>query len=204
MRIVRTAKLYEVWLAEQIDLVPADIALKHQRMAASVLPFLWATYYRWAQVWTWVCADLQSAPVALAVGDPHSGNFGTWRDVQGRLVWGINDFDEVTPLPYTNDLVRQATSAALAIHEGRLALSSSAARTALLRVTWTGSRQAASPSCWRPSMAGCVRPKGLLEQAERPPDHERAAAGAHDRCAGAAAAAATSSVSRGPPRGGPG
>jgi uncharacterized protein (DUF2252 family) len=21
-------------------------------------------------------------------------NFGAWRDVEGRLIWGINDFDE--------------------------------------------------------------------------------------------------------------
>jgi len=50
----------------------------------------------------------------LAVGDLHVENFGTWRDVEGRLVWGINDFDEAWHLPYSNDLVRLATSALLA------------------------------------------------------------------------------------------
>ena len=132
MRIVRATKLYEEWLAEQTDLVPADITLKHQRMASGVFPFLRATYYRWAQVWPRVCGDLQDAPVALAVGDLHIENFGTWRVAQGRLIWGVYDFDEVTPLPYTNDLVRLATSAALAIHEGHLALAPSAASAALL------------------------------------------------------------------------
>ena len=44
-------------------------------------------------------------------------NFGTWRDVEGRLVWGINDFDEAYPMPYTRDLVRLAASAAMAIDE---------------------------------------------------------------------------------------
>jgi hypothetical protein len=52
--------------------------------------------------------------VVLAVGDLHIENFGTWRDVEGRLIWGINDFDEAWRLPYTNDLIRLATSALLA------------------------------------------------------------------------------------------
>ena len=47
----------------------------------------------------------------LAVGDLHVENFGTWRDADGRLCWGINDFDEADRLPYTNDLVRLAASA---------------------------------------------------------------------------------------------
>ena len=50
----------------------------------------------------------------LAVGDLHVENFGTWRDIEGRLVWGINDFDEVWRLPYTNDLIRLSTSALMA------------------------------------------------------------------------------------------
>jgi hypothetical protein len=50
----------------------------------------------------------------MAVGDLHVENFGTWRDIEGRLIWGINDFDEVWRMPYTNDLVRLATSALLA------------------------------------------------------------------------------------------
>jgi hypothetical protein len=48
------------------------------------------------------------------VGDLHVENFGTWRDVEGRLIWGINDFDEAWPLPYTSDLIRLSTSALLA------------------------------------------------------------------------------------------
>jgi hypothetical protein len=48
------------------------------------------------------------------VGDLHVENFGTWRDIEGRLIWGINDFDEAFPMPYTNDLIRLATSALLA------------------------------------------------------------------------------------------
>ncbi len=30
----------------------------------------------------------------LAVGDLHVNSFGTWRDAEGRLCWGLDDFDE--------------------------------------------------------------------------------------------------------------
>src|SRR5262249_53873275 len=36
------------------------------------------------------------------------------------LVWGMNDFDEACELPFTNDLVRLATSAALATEGNQL------------------------------------------------------------------------------------
>ncbi len=62
------------------------------------------------------CADLAGAPELLAIGDLHVENFGTWRDAEGRFVWGINAFDEAYPMPYTIDLVRLVTSALL---EGR-------------------------------------------------------------------------------------
>jgi hypothetical protein len=50
----------------------------------------------------------------LGVGDIHLENYGMWRDDDGRLVWGVNDFDEAAVMPYALDLVRLATSAALA------------------------------------------------------------------------------------------
>jgi len=50
----------------------------------------------------------------MSVGDAHIENWGTWRDEEGRLVWGVNDFDEAATLPYVCDLVRLATSARLA------------------------------------------------------------------------------------------
>ena len=56
----------------------------------------------------------------LGVGDLHIENFGTWRDREGRLVWGVNDFDEAARIPYTNDLARLAASARLAFGEKRL------------------------------------------------------------------------------------
>lgn len=123
---------YEDWLGRRIPLISADITLKHQRMAESVFPFLRATFYRWVQQWPEVCPDLASTPAVLSVGDLHVENFGTWRDVEGRLIWGINDFDEAWPMPYTNDLVRLATSARLAIQEEKLSITPQDACDAIL------------------------------------------------------------------------
>ena len=66
---------------------------------------------------------LNRAPEVLAVGDLHIASFGTWRDGFGRLIWGIDDFDEAYPLPYTNDLVRLAVSAVLDASEGEITVS---------------------------------------------------------------------------------
>src|SRR5690242_2574663 len=111
MKIKKATKLYEVWLAKFLVIVFGDLKKKHMDMASDVFIFLRATYYRWAQLFQELCQDLCDAPIVLAVGDLHIENFGTWRDILARLIWGINDFDEAYWLPYTNDLVRLATSA---------------------------------------------------------------------------------------------
>lgn len=114
MRFEKATRLYERWLGRHLDVIPADLALKHRHMAEGLFPFFRATYYRWAATWPEVCGEVADAPEVLAVGDLHVENFGTWRDAEGRLVWGVNDFDEAYHLPYTNDLVRLAASAQLA------------------------------------------------------------------------------------------
>jgi uncharacterized protein (DUF2252 family) len=101
-------------------------------MASALFPFLRATFYRWSQIWGEVAREAASAPPLLAVGDLHVENFGTWRDIEGRLIWGINDFDEVHTMPYTIDLVRLATSAHAAIAEQHLDLRARAASDAIL------------------------------------------------------------------------
>lgn len=105
---------FEAWLAEQCDVVKADLASKHEMMRESAFVFLRGTYFRWAATIERLCEDLADAPAVLAVGDLHIENFGTWRDAEGRLVWGINDFDEAARMPYAFDLVRLVTSARLA------------------------------------------------------------------------------------------
>jgi hypothetical protein len=113
MNIAKATEKYEAWLAGHIPLIEQDLQFKHQQMRSAPFPFMRATYYRWAQIWAEVCGVAARAPRVLAVGDLHVENFGTWRDVEGRLIWGINDFDEAWYLPYTNDLVRLAASALL-------------------------------------------------------------------------------------------
>ena len=132
MNIVKATKKFEEWLGRHIHIVTPDLQLKHERMAESVFPFLRATFYRWVQVWPEVCPELAKAPQILAVGDLHVENFGTWRDTDGRLVWGVNDFDEVSIFPYTLDLVRLATSALLADRESILSCSHKDAAAAIL------------------------------------------------------------------------
>ncbi len=122
MNIVKSTRLFEEWQAQHTNLIKSDVRLKHAHMKLAVFSFLRATYYRWAQLWPVVCSDQSKAPRVLAVGDLHVENFGTWRDVEGRLIWGINDFDEVYSLPYTNDLIRLAVSAHLAADAGHLSL----------------------------------------------------------------------------------
>jgi hypothetical protein len=122
MNIVKATQRFERWLGQHTALVKPDLRLKHNLMAEAAFPFLRATFYRWLQVWPEACSQLADAPRLLAVGDLHVENFGTWRDSEGRLVWGINDFDEAAIMPYTIDLVRLATSAALAIDDGHLSV----------------------------------------------------------------------------------
>jgi hypothetical protein len=107
---------YESWLDKQLDgeVVHDDLSEKHEKMSKGAFPFLRATYWRWAETILDICPEFIEAPRVLAVGDIHLENFGTWRDTDGRLIWGINDFDDAAVMPYPLDLVRLAASAKLA------------------------------------------------------------------------------------------
>jgi len=122
MDIVKATRHYEKWIEDRIEMDRADLHLKHRRMAEGLFPFFRATFYRWMQLWPEVCPKLVGGPRVLAVGDLHIENFGTWRDMEGRLIWGVNDFDEAAVLPFTLDLVRLAASAFAAAKEGHLTL----------------------------------------------------------------------------------
>src|SRR6266851_8239033 len=129
--IVAVTSDLERWKAEQITILRNDLILKHRMMAESVFPFLRSTFYRWAQLWPVVCPELSRGPQVLAVGDLHVENFGTWRDLEGRLIWGVNDFDEAWPAAYAADLVRLLVSAYYAIGEEKLVVTRSAAGDAI-------------------------------------------------------------------------
>jgi hypothetical protein len=111
----QATRRYEEWLGGLMPLVQADVQAKHGWMRLGPFPFMRATFYRWCQLWRAGAGDLARAAPVSAVGDLHLENFGTWRDSDGRLIWGINDFDETTTLPWTQDLVRLAVSAHIAI-----------------------------------------------------------------------------------------
>jgi hypothetical protein len=119
MNVNQATGNFEKWLGEQLvahgGLDTTALKLKHKAMKEEgAHAFLRATFYRWAQLW--LAAEF-AVPKVLSVGDTHVENFGTWRDGEGRLVWGVNDFDEVCELPYTSDLVRLGVSLRFAIKE---------------------------------------------------------------------------------------
>jgi hypothetical protein len=120
---------YEAWMRERLPFViEKHLEYKHDAMAGrsgkkdskrdtdAAFRFLRATFYLWAYRLRERLPELvdDAVPRVLGVGDIHLENFGTWRDTEGRLVWGVNDVDEAAVLPCTNDLVRLVTSARLA------------------------------------------------------------------------------------------
>jgi uncharacterized protein (DUF2252 family) len=101
--------------------VPALLAIKWQRMAAS--PF---GFFRGAV--PVMAADLATLPhtgiFTQLCGDAHVRNLGAYAAPDGRLVFDINDFDETIRGPFEWDVKRLATSIILA---GRESESKSAA-----------------------------------------------------------------------------
>jgi Uncharacterized protein conserved in bacteria (DUF2252) len=130
--IVEATSSYEAWMRSCTRVRPSDLKMKHKLMRETPFGFLRGTFYRWAELWPLECADLLKAPKVLAVGDLHVNSFGTWRDAEGRLCWGVDDFDEAYPLPYTNDLVRLAASLKIVIDAGEISLKLKAGCDAIL------------------------------------------------------------------------
>ena len=117
MNIHESTAAFEAWLRDQLaDRGKCDDAAligKHADMKKDgAHAFLRGTFYRWAELWKDVT---DGGSTVAAAGDTHVENFGTWRDAEGRLVWGVNDFDEACRLPWTSDLVRLGVSAMLAL-----------------------------------------------------------------------------------------
>jgi uncharacterized protein (DUF2252 family) len=132
MKIFKATRKYESWLRQQLDVFEEDLALKAQFIARDPFTFLRGTLYRWMQLFPEVCKKAADAPTVLSVGDLHAANFGTWRDAKDELIWGINDFDEAAYLPYTQDLVRLATSVELASETQSLKITLAEASDAIL------------------------------------------------------------------------
>jgi hypothetical protein len=116
--IVASTMANEAWLRHSLgtEVVEDDLCERRDKMAAGPFTFLRATYWRWAEIVPLLWSPATPGTVVLAIGDIHIENFGTWRDAEGRLVFGVNDFDEAAAMPWPLDLLRLATSAHLA-HE---------------------------------------------------------------------------------------
>ena len=108
--ITESTASFEAWLRSQIELYEPDLQVKHRKMAEDPFEFMRATFYRWAEVWPERCKALANTHHVVGVGDLHIENFGTWRDRESRMIWGVNDFDEVNECAFTVDLVRLAVS----------------------------------------------------------------------------------------------
>lgn len=132
MSILEATARYEAWLERQHKPVKSGLARKHARMSDGSYAFFQATYYRFAERLPQLCPELWQATQLPSVGNLHIENFGTWRDREGRLVWGVMELEQAWKLPWTQDLVRLGTSVALAIDEKLLSADTSAALQALL------------------------------------------------------------------------
>jgi Uncharacterized protein conserved in bacteria (DUF2252) len=122
MDILQATKSYEQWMRNYTTIVESHLRYKHEQMKEDLFLFFRGTYYRWAQLWPEICPDLCDAPRVLCSADLHVNSFGTWRDSEGRLAWGVDDFDESYPLPYTHDLVRLAASLKVVIESKDLTI----------------------------------------------------------------------------------
>lgn len=116
-----TNKAYARWMRAHPPTVRDDLRQRDNLVASTEkdkrFEIFRATFHRWAGRFPVVCAEVARGPLVVGVGDVHVCNFGVWPDKTGALCFGVNDFDEAAPMPYTNDLVRLLTSAALAAGE---------------------------------------------------------------------------------------
>src|SRR5437879_58543 len=146
MDIFEATRSYENWMGQHVPLVSRQLLDKHAMMKDDLFAFFRGTYYRWTQLWrSAVSKTIPEAPRVLAVGDLHVDSFGTWRDVEGRLIWGVDDFDEAFPLPYTNDLVRLAASVKIAAKSGALKIPLRAACDAIMEGYRASLRRGGAP-----------------------------------------------------------
>lgn len=92
-----------------------SLKLKIDTMASSAFSLFRGTFHLFARDMTqgqfgkWPCLEASGQ----IVGDLHTENFGTFRCINGEIVYDINDFDETTKAPYEYDLRRLLVSLVL-------------------------------------------------------------------------------------------
>ena len=83
MRIKKATKKYETWLAKNLTIVPADLALETHPHGCGYFSI---SACHLLSLGAGVAASLPgfgTGAEVLAVGDLHVENFGTWRDKEG-------------------------------------------------------------------------------------------------------------------------
>jgi len=104
---------HDAWLRQQCRVIEAELAEKRRLMAEDAFAFFRGTGFRFAAQFAEALPELLRCRRVPSCGDAHVENFGTWRDQEGRLIWGVNDLDDAALLPWSADLVRLLTSALL-------------------------------------------------------------------------------------------
>ena len=99
-----------------------DLEYKWELMAADAFVLFRGTYYRWLETIDAIAPELDG-PVVGVVGDLHVENFGTWgvkkkTRRRGTARVGRQRLRRERGAPYTYDLARLATSAALGDRRG--------------------------------------------------------------------------------------
>ena len=93
---------------------PAGARAKFEKISSSPFSFFRGTadlFYR-----DLAGTDL-NRPAVLCNGDVHPENFGVSKGADGKLSFGLNDFDEAHPAPFSWDVKRGATGFELAARE---------------------------------------------------------------------------------------
>lgn len=123
-------------LAEQNShRVPDLVPLRFQRMLVSPFTFLRGS----AAIMAW---DLAHGPrtdlTVMACGDAHLANFGLFAAADRRLVFDLNDFDEVHPGPFEWDVKRLAASVVVASEDNGYGADDVRAAARMVATTYRG------------------------------------------------------------------
>ena len=58
MNILQATSSYESWMRSCTTILESDLRLKHQQMRSDLFMFFRGTFYRWAQLFPEICADV--------------------------------------------------------------------------------------------------------------------------------------------------
>lgn len=112
-------KMIEQANKKYVEKTPDLVALKYRSMSESPFAFDRATDYLFVSN-AQNAKQLQTKVKIPIAQDIHLENFGTYKTSEGKVAFGINDFDETVVAPYTWDLARVGSSIRLAAKQNGL------------------------------------------------------------------------------------